>query len=262
MRMAASCNTSAKIPMRPSALLHRDDPASPEPLFSLVLDQPERRHIHEFADAHRTFRIRCADSDGHRSSVSMLIDKMYGWRRYGSSHQVGKSPNQIVLMVLDHDHPIATATLGLDSAVGLLADELYKEEADCLRSEGRRLCEMTKLAVDHVVRSKRVLASLFHVSLIYGHHLHGRTDCLIEINPRHLNFYKTMLGFEEHGGLKMCPRVNAPARLLRLNVEHVESRIAALGGHGERMRKERSLFPYFFSKAEEEGIVRRLKTIH
>lgn len=248
--------------MRPSASLHRDDPAAAEPLFSLVLDQRERRHIHEFADAHRTFRIRCADTDGQRSSVSMLIDKMYAWRRYGSSHQLEKSPNQIVLMVLHHDHPIATATLGLDSEGGLLADELYKEEADRLRSEGRRLCEMTKLAVDHVVRSKRVLASLFHISLIYGYHLHGRTDCLIEINPRHVHFYKTMLGFEELGGLRMCPRVNAPARLLRLNVDDVETKIAALGGHGESIAGERSLFPYFFSKAEEEGIVRRLKTIH
>jgi len=228
----------------------------------LVLDQPETPYIHEFADAHKTFRIRCANTEGHRSSVSMLIDKMYAWRQYQSSYQLGHDPNRIVLMILDHNHPVATATLGLDSEIGLLADELYKDEADRLRNEGRRLCEMTKLAVDHVVRSKRVLASLFHISLIYGYHLHGRTDCLIEINPRHVRFYKAMLGFEELGEMKMCPRVNALARLLRLDVDRVESKIAVLGGHGEGVPGERSLFPYFFSKAEEEGILRRLKTIH
>jgi hypothetical protein len=37
---------------------------------------------HEFADKHRVFRIRSADTDGHRSSVSMLVDKMYAWRKY------------------------------------------------------------------------------------------------------------------------------------------------------------------------------------
>jgi len=187
---------------------------------------------------------------------------MYSWRQYESSYQLGHDPNRIVLMILDHNHAVATATLGLDSEIGLLADELYKDEADRLRSEGRRLCEMTKLAVDHVVRSKRVLASLFHISLIYGYHLHGRTDCLIEINPRHVRFYKTMLGFEELGEMKMCPRVNAPACLLRLDLDRVESKIAVLGGHGEGVPGERSLFPYFFSKAEEEGILRRLNTIH
>jgi hypothetical protein len=60
----------------------------------------------------------------------------------------------------------------------------------------------------------------------------------------------------------MCPRVNAPARLLRLNVDHVEEKVAALGGHGEGSHGERSLYPYFFSKTEEAGIVSRLKIIH
>jgi hypothetical protein len=238
------------------------DSEAPEPMFSLVLDQPDARYIYEFEDAHKTFRIRCADTEGHRSSVSMLVDKMYSWREYESSYHLVHDPNRIALVIFDREHAVATATLGLDCEIGLLADELYKDETDRLRSEGRRLCEMTKLAVDHVVQSKRVLASLFHISLIYAYHLHSRTDCLIEINPRHRRFYKAMLGFEELGEAKICRRVNAPARLLRLDLDRAESMIAVFGGHGDDFAGERSLYPYFFSRSEEAGIVNRLKAIH
>jgi N-acyl amino acid synthase FeeM len=244
---------------------HNETDASPEPMASLVLDQGDPPWIHEFADRHRTFRIRQASTAGHRSTVALLVDKMYAWRSYGaagSSYHLTHDPNRIALVISDQDHAIATATLGLDSEIGLLADDLYPEESRRLRSEGRRLCEMTKLAVERLVRSKRVLASLFHISLIYARHLHGCTDCLIEINPRHVRFYETMLGFEALGGLKLCRRVGAPARLLRLDIDAADAKIAAFGGNVAGFPGERSLYPYFFSKAEEAGILGRLKALH
>jgi hypothetical protein len=84
----------------------------------------------------------------------MLVDKMYSWRKYDFPSSAPAGPNdpaRIVLVIYDVDHAIATATLGLDSEFGLLADELYRTESDELRREGRQLCEMTKLAVEHVV---------------------------------------------------------------------------------------------------------------
>ena len=248
-----------------SVALRRNEAPAAEPMASLLLDQGDPPYIHEFSDKHRIFRVRSADTDGHRSSVSMLVDKMYAWRKYdfpsSEPHRLN-DPNRIVLVIYDLDHAIATATLNLDSQIGLLADELYKDESDGLRREGRRLCEMTKLAVEHVVRSKRVLASLFHIALIYARHLHGRDDCLIEINPRHVKFYEAMLGFEAVGEMKMCRRVNAPARLLRLDLHGADAKIQAYGGHGDSHPSERSLYPYFFSKSEEAGIVSRLKALH
>jgi hypothetical protein len=250
-------------PMDSVALRSPALPAA-EPMASLMLDQGDPPFIHEFADKHQIFRIRSADTDGHRSSVSMLVDKMYAWRKYDfptSAPQQSHDPNRIVLVIYDLDHPIATATLGLDSEIGLLADELYKDESDQLRGDGRRLCEMTKLAVEHVVRSKRVLASLFHIALIYARHLHNRDDCLIEINPRHVKFYEAMMGFQAMGEAKVCRRVSAPARLMRLNLEMADGKIQAYGGHGENCSGERSLYPYFFSKAEEAGIIGRLRAL-
>jgi hypothetical protein len=251
-----------------SAPLRHDDPdcaAPAESMTSLVLDQGDPPYIHEFADKHRTFRIRSANTEGHRSSIALLVDKMYAWRKYAPcdpTYPLTHAPNRIALVVHDDQHAIATATLGLVSEIGLIADELYREDAERMRREGRRLCEMTKLAVDHVTRSKRVLASLFHISLIYARQFHGCTDCLIEINPRHVRFYEVMLGFEALGELKMCRRVAAPARLLRLDLDWADGRISLLGGRGDGVPGERSLFPHFFSKVEEAGIVRRLELLH
>jgi hypothetical protein len=149
-------------------------------------------------------------------------------------------------------------TLGLDSPDGLVVDQLYKTETDQLRNKGRRVCDITRLAIDQDIKSKSVLAALFHLSFIYGHRIHGATDFLIEVNPRHAVFYQRMLGFEPYGTEKMCPRVDAPAVLLRLDLAHAEKEIRLYGGMGANAVNVRSIYPYFFSKKDEEGICQRL----
>src|SRR5436190_455773 len=84
-------------------------------------------------------------------------------------------------------------------------------------SSGRRVCEFTKLAMDSVVRSKRVLAALFHVSYIYGHLLMRYDNLLIEVNPRHVRYYERMLGFRALGEPRQNLRVGAPAVLMSLD---------------------------------------------
>jgi hypothetical protein len=65
-----------------------------------------------------------------------------------------------------------------------------------------------------------------------------------------------MLHFRQAGELTMCPRVQAPAVLLHLEVAYVTRQIERYGGHREESK--RSLYPYFFSKQEEEGLSRRI----
>jgi hypothetical protein len=66
-------------------------------------------------------------------------------------------------------------------------------------------------------RSKRLIASLFNLLYIYSHRVKGCTDILIEINPRHRDFYEKLLEFEQMGGERMCERVKAPALLMHLS---------------------------------------------
>lgn len=205
----------------------------------------------------KTFGIRTADTEGRRSSANLLINKMYAWRGYAGTHRLDDDPNRISLSATDHGEVVGTVTLGIDSPVGLLADEMFKDEIDRFRACGAKVCEITKLAFDPKVRSKEALASLFHVMFIYGRRLHKCTDVFIEVNPRHRRFYETMLGFKRIGELRINPRVNAPGWLLWNSLDYVEEQIVRYGGT-KSSENERSLFPYFFSQKEEEGIARRL----
>jgi hypothetical protein len=156
---------------------------------------------------------------------------------------------------------MATITVGVDSPFGLGVEALYPDEVKALRAAGLRLCEFTRLAVEHMVHSKAVLAAIFHIAYIYAHRIRGCTDLLIEVNPRHVRFYRSMLGFEVYGQERVDPRVSAPAVLLRLELAHAEAEIARLGGHAELADHVRLLYPLFFSSKEEQGIEGRLRSM-
>jgi hypothetical protein len=204
------------------------------------------------------FKIRLANTEGRRSLASYLIKRRYAWRGYRISSLSEGPANRITLAAFDSEHPIATITVGIDSSAGLLIEGLYADEVRALRASGSALCEFTRLAVDNMVRSKSVLAAIFHIAYIYAHRIRRSTDLLIEVNPRHVRFYQMMLGFESCGAKKLDPRVNAPALLLRLDLAHAEAEIARFGGKRELADKVRSLYPFFFSECEERGIENRL----
>ncbi|HZX25769.1 MAG TPA: long-chain N-acyl amino acid synthase, partial [Telluria sp.] len=106
--------------------------------------------------------------------------------------------------------------------------------------------------------TKRVFASLIHISYIYAHNIHGYTDYVIEVNPRHVLFYKRMLGFQDWGPERPCTRVGAPAVLLRLELDYMGEQIRRFGGMFEQHADERSFYPYFFPYLDEPGITDRL----
>jgi hypothetical protein len=206
----------------------------------------------------KDFKIRLADTEAGRNSASMLINKRYAWRGYSGVKPLQQNPSRITLTAYMKDVLVGTVTLAIDSSAGLLADEVFKDELDRFRRPGRKLCELTKLAVDNTVNSKFALASLFHICFIYGRRLHQCTDVFIEVNPRHRVFYERMLGFTRLGEIRSNPRVNAPAHLLRLDLDFVEEQILKFGGTSDHAGATRSLYPFFFSAREEAGLTRRL----
>jgi hypothetical protein len=208
-----------------------------------------------------SYGIRLTDTAEGRNSASLLINKMYAWRGYAGTHQVVDDPNRITLTATDHGKVVGTLTIGMDAAVGLAADQVFREELDEMRERGARLCEFTKLAFDPSVKSKASLANLFHLAVIYARDIHQRTDIVIEVNPRHRRFYQQMLGFEQLGDMKTSPRVNAPAYLLSVGLDFVTEQIKQYGGTFDEHATARSFYPWFFSPREEEGIINRLLRI-
>ena len=112
-----------------------------------------------------------------------------------------------------------------------------------------------------MVRSRSVLAAIFHIAYIYAYRIRDCSDLVIEVNPRHVRFYEAMLGFTRYGEQRLDPRVNAPAVLMRLDLVYGEAQIAKYGGHAELADEVRALYPLFFSPAEEHGIEGRLRAL-
>ena len=228
-------------------------------LTSILVRSDAEAGLPAGAVGRRLLTIRAADSKGQRSKANILVNRMYATRGYhtNSLHKDADS-NRITLIAGEGEAIFGTVTIGFDTPPGLLVDQLFRAEADSLRRAGREVYEFTKLAVDHVVKSRRVLASLFHVAYIIAHHLNTFDDLLIEVNPRHVRYYERMLWFVVTGPERLNPRVNAPAVLLSLDLSRARRQIARFAGQAEAAVGERSLYPCFFAPAEEAGIIHRL----
>ncbi len=209
----------------------------------------------------RVHKIRVADSDRHRSSAHILVNRMYAGRGYSTAPQPDNpNANRITLIATDHDITIGTITVGFDGPDGLLVDELFQDKVEPLRSDGTVLCEFIKLAIDGVVRSKKVLASLMHSAYLCAQEMVGCDKVLIEVNPRHVRFYETMLGFTVVVGRRHNPRVNAPAVLMSLDLAFADEQIIRVHNDDSRRdRAERSLYRHSFSREETAGVVNRLR---
>jgi hypothetical protein len=224
---------------------------TPRDALCAIANEPTPEKAQDCVLERGSYRVHLADSSG-QYRAGMLVERMYSWRGYHTETlaTLPDSPNRIALQASQGERLFGTLTAGLDSEEGLLADVLYPGEVNTFRAMGRKLCEMSKLAVDPEYGSKEVLASLFHLAYIYVHIIHKATDVLIEVNPRHAAFYGRRLGFHQIGEMRTCPRVNAPAVLLHIELSYMQAQISRHGG--SRDTKEKSLYPYFFSTLQED----------
>lgn len=145
-----------------------------------------------------------------------LVRRMYAWRGYNVTAALPTfdDPNRLTLVAWKAGQVAATLTIGRDSPDGLLADALYSDELGALRARGRVVCEVTRLAANPDLRSANLLGDLFKAALRFGRDHFTASDVIVEINPRHLNYYRRRYGFRQIGAIKPCPRVEAPALLL------------------------------------------------
>jgi len=119
---------------------------------------------------------------------------------------------------------IATVTLVPDTPIGLPMDEIYHDEVQALRDQGRRLAEVTMLADrrHEIRRALPVVMQLMKRVFDYATLVLKANDLCITINPRHETYYRRFLLFQPLGGLKTYPSVrNNPALARRLDLDTV-----------------------------------------
>lgn len=180
----------------------------------------------------RDLRISVASSPEALAEAVRLVERRYAWRGYALNHAARELPghaapeaHEITLLAHDDHATLGTLTLRLDGPHGLRAEEGYAETIATVRAEGRRVCELTRLALDETSDWKAVLASLFSLAYAMGRSMHGVTDVFIEVNPRHVGFYQRALGFVVAAGERLCERVKAPSVLLKLELADLERRL-------------------------------------
>ncbi|WP_292967849.1 long-chain N-acyl amino acid synthase [Nitrosomonas sp.] len=228
-----------------------------------IQQNPENHQNHAVSDCllqRNGYSIHLVSSLMQRIKANTLIKRMYASRGYQteSASVFSADPSQYTLEAQQSGQLIGTLTLAIDTDTGLLADTLYRTELDQFRRQGHRLCELSKLAFNPESSSKEIFASLFHMAYIFARHIHNVDDAFIEINPRHAAFYKRMLGFRQVGELRTCPRVNAPAVLLHLDLAYMKKQIATQAEQFDL--KTRSIYPHFLSRNKEREITRLIQS--
>jgi len=112
---------------------------------------------------------------------------------------------------------ILTISLFPDSLLGLPLDKLYKKEIDTLRAKGRYVAEVGTLA--SVVNNQNAIMHIIKLMYYCAKELLKIDDLVSTVHPKHKNFYKSILCFEEIGEIKSYSNVNNnPAVALRLDL--------------------------------------------
>jgi hypothetical protein len=183
------------------------------------------------ARADGAIRVVAAHSDEQRAQAWELVARRYAWRGYRASAALApypdatRAPFYTTLLAYRGATPVGTVTLGVDSEAGLLVDEVNRREVDSIRALGRRASELVRLAIDEGAQSKQVWLSLLQGLNLLCRRVHDLSDLLIEVNPRHVLFYRRVFGFRVIAPLRQCARVGAPSVLMRLRREVLESRL-------------------------------------
>jgi hypothetical protein len=203
-----------------------------------------------------TVRIAHTSHDLHLAEG--LVKERYAWRGYQLPTPHVHHPLRKTFLASSGTRLLGTLSILLDSKTGLVADALFKPELDRYRKLGHRVCELGKLAISQAGNSREVAAALFNMAYLYGRTIHRVSDTFIEVNPRHVSFYRRLLGFDVVAKGRHCPRVNAPAILMHLDVAHADRQISQLATSGGSAQTTGLRSPYssFLTKQQEESLIK------
>ncbi len=150
-------------------------------------------------------------------------------------------PTSLTLLLKDRDTTVGTLTIVRDMDLfGLPMDKVYGEELKILRRQGRRLAELSALAVRRSYCLQSLFMLLVRAAYVYATKMRV-TDFCIMVNPRHADFYRSIFLFEDLGPVRPYPFVNAPAVALRADLVTFPERIQKLL---QNLASERSVYHF------------------
>lgn len=204
-----------------------------------------------------------SDFGGLDGDARDLVERRYGDRGLATTRERYSSRNDdgdVVCTARHGEQIVGTLSVRFDDGSGLHADLLFGPELDQWRAQGVQLCEFGGLAVDkHSHDPKRVLAQIFHLGYLHAHRRRGYDRLIIEVNPRHVPFYRRCLGLLPLTAARHNPRVEAPAVLMSISFAEVREQIARWGGQPEMQAAARTFYPLAWDEATEATMLAKLQ---
>jgi hypothetical protein len=188
------------------------------------LNLPERRKKFRSArlDIDENFILQVADTPKLKHIAADLLRTEYKKIGYDTSFiddQTNEEDARLLkLLVYKGGRASGTCSLMLDRpGVPLSSDNSHKHCLNVLRQEGKCLIELSRLAVATELNDSAgrvALAALFsYIALCTNYFLDYRPYLIIEVNPRHTNYWKN-IGFDVLIEESWCERVNQPSVLI------------------------------------------------
>lgn len=200
----------------------------------------------------KTIKTKIATEEREFEEVKSLISEMYSWRGYHiDKGTIFSSKDNCYSTIISYENGEAIGTFSMifdNPNTRFNSDYQYSHIIEKLRENNEVICEISKLATSSKIKSKRYIAYLFSI-LYMSCKLHNVTSIIIEVNPRHEDYYKKMLGFESLDNGE-CERVKAPGILMRLNLEFATEQIQ-LSHSGIKLR---NLYNLFLNKDQMENL--------
>lgn len=185
-----------------------------------------------------------------------LVYKEYVKRGYCPEHpsQMHYSvycvfPQSRTFVLKRHNIFLGTLSLIVDSPCGVPMESLFPNLIGKLRSEGRRVAEVSLLALDQETFKKRSFSltdfekltasfRLFKLMFDYARYVAQATDLVIAVHPKHEDLYR-YLTFEIMGlPLAYASACGKPALPMRLNIEKTLSELPAKSSLSQFFLKE------------------------
>jgi N-acyl amino acid synthase FeeM len=174
----------------------------------------------------RRLRTLVAVNAEQRHAAEELVRRRYAWRGYQAANNCGNgnaADERVTLLAENEGRLLGTVTVRPEAP--LLAETTYGGEIERLRQGGHRVGELVQLAVEEGADWKAALDALGQSAYLVTRVIHALTDVVIEVNPRHVRFYRRVFGFMVAAAGRLCTRVGAPSVLMQLDLEQFARRV-------------------------------------
>jgi hypothetical protein len=186
-----------------------------------------------------TLRFGVARETAVLDGAFRLVHAQYVWRGFmRAPHWSGRRvdlrhalPSTRVFVVQDGPRVVGTATVFQDSPLGLPMDEVFADQLAPMRAAGRRVAEVSALAMDGDRRAYGlpVLMRLLRLVLLYASSVARLDDLCLVVRPQHAHFYRQLSTCRVMGEPRNYAKVNTGSAVaLHIDLHEVRAMLDAV----------------------------------